>query len=68
MTFKFDRNGTLLRKIKQGGFTLDIDPTDGSLWIGGNEVYHYSREGKRLGHSGNAAATQKYVAVVPKGN
>jgi hypothetical protein len=67
-TQKYDSNGKLLHEIKQGGFTIDIDRTDGSLWIAGaKKVYHYSRDGEKLGRAGGVAADeQKYIAVVPR--
>jgi hypothetical protein len=67
-THKYDSNGTLLRELKVGGFTIDIDRTDGSLWIAGRKkVYHYSRHGEKLGRAaGVAVDEQKYIAVIPK--
>jgi outer membrane protein assembly factor BamB len=67
-THKYDANGTLLHEIKRGGFTIDIDRTDGSLWIAGpTKVYHYSRHAEKLGQAGGVAADeQKYIAVVPR--
>ena len=64
-TRRFDKNGTLLCEIKQGGFSLDLDPVDGSSWIAGDEkVYHYSRQGKRLARF-RAGSWDKYIVVVP---
>jgi hypothetical protein len=67
-THKYDQGGALLRDIDQGGFTLGIDPVDGSLWIAGRgKVFHYSREGMQLGQSGSGALSdsQSYIVVVP---
>ena len=65
-THRYDQNGALQREIGRGGFSLDIDQADGSLWIGGSEkVYHYSRQGTALGQSGGVSSNQKYIAVVP---
>jgi hypothetical protein len=65
-THRYDSNGVLQRKIDRGGFSLDIEQTDGSVWIGGRErVYHYSRQGKILGRSRGGSSDQKYVVVVP---
>jgi hypothetical protein len=64
-TQKYDQNGILQCEISQGGFSLDIDQSDGSVWIGGSEkVYRYSRQGKTLGHSGGASPNQKYIVVI----
>lgn len=66
ITRKYDQNGALLFDIPRGGFSLDIDQGDGSLWIGGKEtVYHCSRKGTILGWARSLAPDQKYVAVVP---
>jgi hypothetical protein len=65
-TYRYDSNGALLCKIDRGGFSLDIEQTGGSVWIGGSEkVYHYSRQGKILGYSRGGSSNQKYVVVVP---
>jgi hypothetical protein len=65
-THRHDQSGALQCDIGQGGFSLDIDQADGSLWIGGTQkVYHYSRQGTALGQSSRASSNQKYVAVVP---
>jgi hypothetical protein len=67
-THKYDANGTLLHELKVGGFTIDIDRADGSLWIAGpKKVYHYSRHAEKLGRAGGVAVDeQKYIAVIPK--
>jgi hypothetical protein len=67
-THKYDANGRLLYEIKEGGFTIDIDRADGSLWIAGRKkVYHYSRHAEKLGQAGGVAVDeQKYIAVLPK--
>jgi hypothetical protein len=68
-THRYDQRGALLCDIKQGGFTLDVDPADGSLWIAGREkVLHYSRQGTKLGQSGGLSFDQKYIVVVPGPN
>lgn len=65
-TRKYDENGVMLCELERGGFSLDLDQTDGSLWIGGLErVFRYSREGTALGQSSRGSANQKYIAVVP---
>lgn len=66
-THKYDARGVLLCDLAQGGFSLDVDPVDGSLWIAGREkVLHYSRQGKKLGQSGGLSFDQKYILVVPR--
>ncbi len=65
-TWKFDSSGRAICRIPRGGHTLDIDPSDGSLWLAGSRrLYHYSRDGKKLGLCGGVSPEQKYVVVVP---
>ena len=66
-THKYDQNGARVCEMGQGGFSLEIDQADGSLWIGGREkIYHYSRRGAILGQARGISADQKYIAVVPE--
>ena len=66
-TRKYDQNGGVLCEVRQGGFSLEIDQADGSLWIGGRQkVYHYSRRGTILGQGSGISPDQKYVAIVPE--
>jgi len=68
-THKYDRHAVLLCDINQGGFTLDIDPTNGSVWISAEDrVLNYSREGSRLGRSARLSPNQRYVVVIPASN
>ncbi len=66
-TEKYDPNGKLLHKIPRGGFTLEIDPSDCSLWLAGgtDRIYHYSPDGKELGRYAGVSAGDKFIAVVP---
>jgi DNA-binding beta-propeller fold protein YncE len=68
-TQKYDSEGNLLKTIHQGGHTIDIDHSDGSLWLAGRDrIFHYSREGTRPAKLGSRSAAQKYIVVVPKEN
>ena len=65
-THKYDSEGKLLCKIKHGGDTLDIDPTDGSIWIAGRQrIFHYTRNGKRISRFPGVAGDQTHIVVVP---
>jgi hypothetical protein len=67
-TQKYDQNGKLLHTTSEGGHTIDLDPTDGSVWLAAmDEVIHYSREGKKLGKLGGVSNGQKWVVVIPPG-
>jgi hypothetical protein len=66
---KFDRNGKLLCHIPKGGHTLDIDQSDGSVWLAASgRLYHFSRDGKKLGVRHGLSDDEQYVAVVPPNN
>ena len=63
-TRKYDAAGNLLLSINQGGFTLDIDQTDGSIWLAGKKTFHhYSSGGRKLAEYAGVSSGQKYVAV-----
>lgn len=65
-TQKYDQNGKLLHTTSEGGHTIDLDPTDGSVWLAAmDEVIHYSREGKKLSKLGGVSNGQKWIVVVP---
>ena len=66
-THRYDQSGAFVCEITQGGFSLAIDPADGSLWIAARDrVHHYSRQGTRLGQSDRLSSSQKYIAVIPQ--
>ena len=67
-THKYDSGGKLLHKINEGGHSIDIQSSDGSVWLAGKDrIYRYSREGTKLARLGGVSAGQKYVVVVPEG-
>ena len=64
-THKYSSEGKLLLKIKRGGHTIDIDSSDGSVWIADQtSLLHYSSEGKKLHTFDNVSNDQKWIAVV----
>ena len=66
-TEKRDANGTLLKQINQGGHTLAIDPSDGSVWVAGRtKLFHYSNEGTKRGRKGGFSDSQIYVIALPE--
>ena len=63
-THKYSSEGKLLLKIKRGGHSIDIDPSDGSVWIADEtSLLHYSSEGKMLHTCENVSNDQKWIAV-----
>ena len=66
-TYKYSADGRLLFEARRGGYSLDLDPADGSVWIGGeSKLLHYSRKGKSLGTYGGVSDDHKWIAVVPR--
>ena len=64
-TRKYDSEGKLLLNIAQGGYSIDLDPSDGSVWIAGQtKLWHYSRDGTKLGTHNRVSAGQKWLAVI----
>jgi len=64
-THKYSLEGKLLLKIMHGGHTIDIDSSDGSVWIADQtSLLHYSSEGRKLHTFDNVSNDQKWIAVV----
>jgi hypothetical protein len=67
-TYKFSAQGQLLFKHKHGGHSLDLDPSNNSVWVGGlSKLQHYASDGGTLGTYGNVSEDQKWIAVIPSG-
>jgi hypothetical protein len=65
-TRKYDSDGRLLVKSTQGGTSIEVDPSDGSVWItGGNSILHYSSTGVNLATYAGFSGSQKWLAVIP---
>lgn len=66
-THKYDSEGKLLLNIAQGGYSIDLDPLDGSVWIAGRKkIWHYSSTGTNLATYEDVSDSQKWLAVVPE--
>ena len=64
-TQKYSSKGKLLLEIKRGGNSIDIDPSDGSVWIADRtQLLHYSSEGKKLETCDDVSGDQKWIAIV----
>jgi hypothetical protein len=64
-TQKYSSDGKLLLEIKCGGHSIDIDPSDGSVWIADRtQVLRYSSSGKKLEMFDGISGDQKWIAVV----
>ncbi len=65
-TCKYDSEGELLARSTQGGTSIEVDPSDGSVWIaGGKSILHYSSTGANLATYDGVSGSQKWLAIVP---
>lgn len=65
-TQKHDAEGNLLGTINEGGHSIDLQQSDGSVWLAGaSKIYHYSRAGRKLAKLGGVSSDQKYIVVSP---
>ncbi len=69
-TRKYDSEGNLIFEISEGGYSIDLDPSDGSAWVAGKtNIRHYSAKGRKLSSYAGSSDGQKWLAIVPgKGN
>lgn len=66
-TQKYDSKSNLLLSINQCGNSIDLDPSDGSIWIADNDrILHYSNTGEKLGEYTDVSEGRKWLAIVPK--
>jgi len=65
-TRKYDSEGNLIFEISEGGYSIELDPMDGSAWIAGKKkIWHYSAGGQNLGSYAGSYDGQKSLAIVP---
>lgn len=63
-TKKYSSKGKLLLEIKRGGNSIDIDPSDDSVWIADRtQLLHYSSEGKKLNTCNDVSDNQKWITI-----
>lgn len=64
-TQKYDSVGNLLLSIDKGGYSIEIDHSDNSLWIAGQKsILHYSNKGEKLAEYTGFSEGQKWLAVI----
>ena len=65
-TRKYDSEGSLIFEISEGGYSIELDPSDGSAWIAGKKnIWHYSAKGQNLTSYAGSSDGQKWLAIVP---
>ena len=63
-THKYSSSGKLLLEIKRGGHSIDIDPSNGSVWIADRtKLLHYSSGGKKLETCDDVSDDHKWITV-----
>jgi len=68
-TRKYDSEGNLIFEISEGGYSIELDPSDGSAWIAGEKkIWHYSSTGRNLASYAGSSDGQKSLAVIPGKN
>ncbi len=65
-TRKYDSEGRLLVASTQGGMSIEVDPSDGSVWIAGDKnIWHYSSTGANLATYACGSVDKKTLAIIP---
>ena len=64
-TNKYDSKGILISALDKGGNSIDLDPSDGSIWIAGKDsILHYNKEGQYLSEYKDVSSNQKWLSVI----
>jgi hypothetical protein len=67
-TYKYNSSGERIVDLDKGGYSIDINPSDKSVWIGTHKsVVHCSQTGEILSEYKNVSSRNKWVAVVKEG-
>lgn len=65
-TRKHDSDGNLIFEISEGGYTIELDQSDGSAWIAGKtNIWHYSANYRKLSSYTGSSDCQKWFAIIP---
>jgi len=68
-TRKYDSEGNLIFEISEGGYSIELDQSDGSAWIGDKtNIWHYSAKGQKLGSYTGSPGARKWFTIVPDKN
>ena len=65
-TRKYDSEGNLIFEISEGGYSIELDPSDGSVWLADKKIiWHYSANGRNLASYTGSSDCRKWLAIVP---
>lgn len=66
-TQKYNSRGNLLLSIPTSGHSLAVDPSDGSIWMAGeNSMTHFSSTGEKLDVPTDLPKGRKWLALIPE--
>jgi hypothetical protein len=65
-TCKYDSEGNWIFVTSKGGYSIELDQSDGSAWIAGREnIWHYSANDRPLAAYTGSSDCQKWLAIIP---
>ena len=65
-TRKYDSEGNLIFEISEGGYSIELDQSDRSVWIGGKKnIWHYSAKAQLVAAYTSSSDCQKWLAIIP---
>jgi hypothetical protein len=65
-TRKCDSEGNWIFEISDGGYSIELDQSDGSAWIADKKnIWHYSANGRNLVSYAGSSDCQKWLAIIP---
>jgi hypothetical protein len=64
-TCKYDSEGNWIFETREGGYSIELDQSDRSVWIAGKEnIWHYSAMGRKITSFGGPSDGQKCLAII----
>ena len=65
-TCKYDSEGNWIFETREGGYSIDLDQSDRSVWIAGKEnIWHYSAICRKIISFAGPSDGQKCLAIIP---
>jgi len=65
-TRKYDSEGNLILEMGDGGYSIELDQSDRSVWIAGKKnIWHFSASYQHLATYTGSSDCQKWLAIIP---
>jgi len=65
-TCKYDSEGNWIFETREGGYSIELDQSDRSVWVAGKEsIWHCSATGRNIISFAGPSDGQKCLAIVP---